>query len=61
MRLSTSWSTNFTVFGGSDAANANMALFGDAMDAQKSKIEKINDLVKEEDAVALINSNDGKF
>jgi hypothetical protein len=37
MRLQTSWSTHFSAFGSSNKANANMALFGNAIDAQKSK------------------------
>jgi hypothetical protein len=41
--------------------NANMALFGDAIDAQKSKIEKPNDLIKDEDTVALITGKDRKM
>jgi len=60
MRLVPSWSSYFTAFGDNDAANANMALFGDAMEAQKSKIEKINDLVEDKDTVALIKGKDGK-
>ncbi len=55
-----SWQNYFNAFGATDAANANMALFGDAMDPQKSKIEKINDLIKDEDTVALIKGKDGK-
>ncbi len=42
-------------------ANANMALFGDAMDARKSKMEKINDLIKDNDTVALIMGKDRKM
>jgi hypothetical protein len=61
MRLNPSWLTHFTAFGGSDAANANMELFGDAMDAQKSKKEKINDLIKDDDTVALIMGKDRKM
>jgi hypothetical protein len=61
MRLNPSWSTHFTAFGGSDTANANMTLFGDAMDAQKSKIEKINNLIKDNDTVALITGKDRKM
>ena len=37
--LHPSWQSHFDAFGASDGANANMALFGDAMDADKSKIE----------------------
>jgi hypothetical protein len=61
MRLNHSWSTHFTAFGSSDAANANMALFGDAMDAQKSKMEKMNDLIKDNNTVALIMGKDRKM
>jgi hypothetical protein len=61
MNLFTSWLTYFSAFGSSDAANANMALFDDTMDAQKSKSEKINDLIKEEDTVALVMGRDGKI
>jgi hypothetical protein len=55
-----SWSSYFTAFGATDVTNANMALFGDAMDTQKSKIEKINDLIEDEDTVALVKGKDGK-
>jgi hypothetical protein len=61
MRLNPSWLTHFTTFGGSDAANANMALFGDAMDAQKLKMEKINNLIKDNDTLALITGKDSKM
>jgi hypothetical protein len=61
MRLNPSWSTHFTTFGSSNAVNANMALFGDAMDAQKLKIEKINNLIKDDNTVALITGKDGKM
>ena len=61
MRLNPSWSTHFTTFGGSNAANANMALFGDAMYAQKLKVEKINNLIKDDDTVALIMGKDRKM
>jgi hypothetical protein len=60
MRLNPSWLTHFTAFGGSDAANANMALFGDAMDAQKLKMEKINNLIEDDDTVSLITGKDRK-
>jgi hypothetical protein len=56
-----SWQSYFNAFGATDAANANMALFGDAMDPQKSKIKKINNLIKDEDTVALIKGKDGKL
>ncbi len=45
MRLSTGWSTHFSAFGGSDTVNRNMAMFSDAMDPNKSKMEKINNLI----------------
>jgi hypothetical protein len=61
MRLNPSWSTHFTAFGGSDAANANMALFGDAMNAQKLKMEKINDLIEDDNTIALITGKDRKM
>jgi hypothetical protein len=61
MNLFTSWLTYFSAFGSSDVANANMALFNNAMDAQKSKSEKINDLIEEEDTVALVMGRDGKI
>ncbi len=61
MRLNPSWLTHFTVFGSSDVGNANMALFGDAMDAQKSKMEKINNLIKDDVTVALITGKDRKM
>jgi hypothetical protein len=61
MRLNPSWLNHFTAFGGSDAANANMALFGDAMDAQKSKMEKINILIEDNNTVALITGKDRKM
>ncbi len=61
MRLQTSWLTHFTALGSSNVANANMALLGNDMDAQKSKMEKINDLIEEEDTVSLINGKDGKI
>jgi hypothetical protein len=61
MRLNPSWSTHFTTFGSSDVANANMALFGDAMDAQKLKIEKINNLIKDNNTIALITGKDRKM
>ena len=61
MRLNPSWSTHFTAFGSSDAANANMALFGDAMDTQKLKMEKINNLIKDDNTVALITGKDKKM
>jgi hypothetical protein len=61
MRLNPSWLIHFTAFGGSDAANANMPFFGDAMDAQKLKMEKINNLIKDEDTVALITGKDKKM
>ena len=56
-----SWSSYFIAFGATDAANANMALYGDAMDAQKSKIKKINNLIEDEDTVALVKGKDGKL
>ena len=59
--LHPSWQSHFDAFGASDVANANMALFGDAMDADKSKIKKINDLIEDEDTVALIKGTDGKL
>ena len=59
--LHLSWQSHFDAFGASDAVNPNMALFGDAMDADKSKIEKINDLIEDEDTVALIKGTDGKL
>jgi hypothetical protein len=40
MRLQTICLNHFTAFGSTNAANANMALFGNAMDAPKSKMEK---------------------
>ena len=61
MRPQTSWWTPFTAFSGSDAANANLELFGDAMDTQKLKMENINNLIEEEDTVRLINGNDRKI
>jgi hypothetical protein len=61
MRLNPRWSTHFTAFGSSNVANANMALFGDAMDAQKLKMEKINDLIEDNDTVTLITGKDRKM
>ncbi len=61
MRLNPSWLTNFTAFGSSDAANTNMALFGDAMDAQKLKMEKINNLIEDNNTIALITGKDRKM
>jgi hypothetical protein len=61
MRLSTGWSAHFSAFGGSDTANVNMAMFSDAMDADKSKMEKINSLIKEEDTLALVKGKNGKI
>jgi hypothetical protein len=61
MRLSTGWSSHFSAFGGSDAANANMAIFSNAMKTNKSKMEKIKDLVKDEDTIALVTGKDGKI
>jgi hypothetical protein len=61
MRLNPSWLTHFTAFGGSDAANANMALFGEAMDAQKLKMEKINNLIEDDDTLTLITGKDRKI
>jgi hypothetical protein len=61
MNLFTSWSINFSAFGSSNVANANMALFDNAMDGQKSKSEKINDLIEEEDTMALVTGRDGKI
>ena len=59
--LHASWQGHFDAFGSSDAANANMAMFSDAMDAEKSKLEKINDLIEDDDTVALIKGKDGKL
>ncbi len=42
-------------------ANANMALFGDAMDTQKLKMEKINDLIEDDNTVALITGKARKM
>ncbi len=61
MRLNPSCLTHFTAFGGSDAANANMALFGDTMDDQKLKMEKINNLIEDNNTVALITGKDRKM
>jgi hypothetical protein len=61
MRASTSWSAHFSAFGGSDTANVNMATFSDAMDANKSNMEKINNLIKEEDTVALVKGKNGQI
>jgi hypothetical protein len=61
MNLFFSWLTYFSAFKSSDVANANMVLFDNAMDAQKSKSEKINALIQEEDTVALVTGRDGKI
>jgi hypothetical protein len=61
MRLNPSWSTHFTTFSGSDAVNANMVLFEDTMDAQKSKMEKINNLMEDDDTIALNTGKDRKM
>ena len=59
--LHPSWQSHFDAFGSSDTANAHMAMFSDAMDAEKSKIEKINDLIEVDDTVALVKGKDGKL
>ena len=59
--LHASWQSHFDAFGSSDATNANMAMFSDAMDTEKSKIKKINDLVEVDDTVALIKDKDGNL
>jgi len=59
--LHASWQGHFNAFGSSDAANANMAMFSDAMDAEKSNMEKINNLLEDDDTVALIKGKDGKL
>ena len=56
--LHPSWQSHFDAFGSSDTANAHMAMFSDAMDAEKSKIEKINDLIEVDDTVALVKGKD---
>jgi hypothetical protein len=61
MRFNPSWLTHFTAFSGSDAANANIALFEDAMDAQKLKMEKINNLIEDDNTIALITGKDRKM
>jgi hypothetical protein len=38
-----------------------MAIFSDAMNTDKSKIEKINNLVEDEDTVALVTGKDRKI
>jgi hypothetical protein len=38
-----------------------MAMFSDAMDADKSKMEKINSLIKEEDTLALVKGKNGQI
>jgi hypothetical protein len=60
MRLSTGWSAHFSAFGSSDTVNVIMAMFSDAINANKSKMEKINDLIKEEDTVALVKGKAAK-
>jgi hypothetical protein len=44
------------VFGDSDTANVNMAMFSDAMDTEKSKLETLNNLIEDEDTVALVKA-----
>ena len=56
-----SWSSYFAAFGATNAVNTNTALFGDAMDAQKSKIKKINNLIKDKDTITLVKGKDGKL
>jgi hypothetical protein len=59
MRLSTCWSAHFSAFGSSNTANINMAMFSDAMDANKSKMEKLNNLIKKEDTFVLVKGKNG--
>jgi hypothetical protein len=61
MRLSTGWSAHFSAFSGSNTVNVKMAMFSDAMDDNKSKMEKINNVIKEEDTVALVKGKNGQI
>jgi hypothetical protein len=61
MRLLTSWSAHFSAFGSSDTANINMAMFSDALDTNKSKMEKINNLIKKEDTGVLVKGKMAKL
>ncbi len=61
MRLLAGWSTHFSAFCSSDTANVNMAMFSDAMDVNKSKMEKINNPIKEEDTVTLVKGKNGQI
>ncbi len=61
MNLTNIWTKHFVAIGNSNEANKNMAFFSNAMKQDQTKSEKINNLVKEGNTVALAVGKAGKI
>ncbi len=61
MNLTNSWTNHFIAIGNSDKANKNIAFFRVAMKPDQTKSEKIINLVKEDNIVALVIGKAGQI